>query len=66
MFGVICEEVVKGEIVFFGNGVVVVMGMFCVVNVNCGVVFLGLYINWKYVLFKNGLLVGGNMVVCWL
>lgn len=42
MYGVIGEEVVKGEIVFFGNGVVVVMGMFWVVNVNCGVVFLGL------------------------
>lgn len=65
MFGVICEEVVKGEIVFLGNGVVVVMGTLCVANVNRGAVSLGLYTNRKYALSKNGSLVGGNMVVCW-
>lgn len=36
------EEVVRGEIVFLGNGVVVVMGTLCVANVNRGVASLGL------------------------
>lgn len=36
------EEVVRGEIVFLVNGVVVVTGTLCVANVNRVVVSLGL------------------------